>query len=222
MHDLRAIRENPEAFDAGLARRGADAASARILELDEKRRALTTRAQEAQARRNEASKAIGAAMGKGDTATAEALKAEVAQLKDTLPALEDEARVLGAELDAVLAALPNIPADEVPEGADESGNVEVSRWGEPVAFDFEPKEHADLGPPLGLDFETATAMSGARFAFLRGPMARLHRALAQFMLDFQTRERGYTECAPPLLVRDEAVFGTGQLPNCSAPPTAAG
>ena len=213
MHDLRAIRENPEAFDAGLARRGADAASARILELDEKRRALTTRAQEAQARRNEASKAIGAAMGKGDTATAEALKAEVAQLKDTLPALEDEARVLGAELDAVLAALPNIPADDVPEGADESGNVEVSRWGAPVGFDFEPKEHADLGPPLGLDFETAAAMSGARFAFLRGPMARLHRALAQFMLDFQTRERGYTECAPPLLVRDEAVFGTGQLPK---------
>ena len=213
MHDLRAIRENPEAFDAGLARRGAEAASAQILELDERRRAVTTRVQEAQARRNEASKAIGAAMGKGDTATAEALKAEVAALKDTMPALEEEDRALGAELDAALAALPNIPAEDVPPGEDESGNVEVARWGEPRAFAFEPKEHADLGPALGLDFETAAAMSGARFAFLRGRMARLQRALAQFMLDFQTGERGYSECAPPLLVRDEAVYGTGQLPK---------
>ena len=213
MHDLRAIRENPEAFDAGLARRGAEAASAQILELDERRRAVTTRVQEAQARRNEASKAIGAAMGKGDTATAEALKAEVAALKDTMPALEEEDRALGAELDAALAALPNIPAEDVPPGEDESGNVEVARWGEPRAFAFEPKEHADLGPALGLDFETAAAMSGARFAFLRGRMARLQRALAQFMLDFQTGERGYSECSPPLLVRDEAVYGTGQLPK---------
>lgn len=213
MHDLRAIRENPEAFDAGLARRGAEPAAARIVELDGKRREVSTRAQEAQARRNEASKAIGAAMGKGDTATAGALKAEVAQLKDMLPALEAEERALGGELDALLAGLPNIPADDVPEGADESGNVEVSRWGEPRSFAFEAKEHADLGPPLGLDFETAAAMSGARFAFLRGGMARLHRALAQFMLDFQTGTQGYTECAPPLLVRDEAVYGTNQLPK---------
>ena len=213
MHDLRAIRENPQGFDAGLARRGAEPASAAILERDERRRAVTTRAQEAQARRNEASKAIGAAMGKGDKATAEALKAEVAALKETLPALEEEERRLGAELDALLAALPNIPADDVPDGVDESGNVEVARWGEPRAFAFAPKEHADIGPALGLDFETATAMSGARFAFLRGQMARLQRALGQFMLDLQTQQRGYSECAVPLLVRDEAVFGTGQLPK---------
>ena len=213
MHDLRSIRENPEAFDAGLARRGAEPASARILEIDERRRAVTTRVQEAQARRNEASKAIGAAMGKGDTATAEALKAEVATLKDTMPALEEEDRALSAELDGLLAALPNIPADDVPAGEDENDNVEVARWGEPRTFSFEASEHADIGPALGLDFETAAAMSGARFAFLRGQMARLQRALAQFMLDFQTTQRGYAECAVPLLVRDEAVFGTGQLPK---------
>src|SRR6188768_2149826 len=213
MHDMRAIREDPEAFDAGLARRGAEPVAARIVELDERRRTVMTRVQEAQARRNEASKAIGAAMGRGDTASAEALKAEVAALKDTLPRLEDEERALGAELDALVAALPNIPSDEVPAGADESGNKEVSRFGQQRNFAFDPKEHADIGPALGLDFETGAAMSGARFAFLRGPMARLHRALAQFMLDFQTNERGYTECAPPLLVRDDAVFGTGQLPK---------
>jgi seryl-tRNA synthetase len=213
MHDLRLIRDDPEGFDAGLARRGAEPAAARIVALDERRRAVTTRMQEAQARRNEASKAIGAAMGRGDTATAEALKAEVAALKDTLPALEDEERALGVELDCLLAALPNIPAEEVPDGQDESGNVEVSRWGQQRNFAFAPLEHADLGPPLGLDFETAAAMSGARFAFLRGPMARLHRALAQFMLDLHTTERGYVECNPPLLVRDEALFGTGQLPK---------
>ena len=213
MHDLRAIRENSEAFDSGLARRGAEPISARILEIDEKRRAVTTRVQEAQARRNEASKAIGAAMGKGDTSAADALKAEVAQLKETMPALEEEDRALSAELDALLAALPNLPAEDVPSGEDENDNVEVARWGEPRAFAFEAKEHADLGPALGLDFETAAAMSGARFAFLRGSMARLQRALAQFMLDFQTSERGYIECAPPLLVRDEAVYGTGQLPK---------
>jgi seryl-tRNA synthetase len=152
-------------------------------------------------------------MGKGDTATAEALKAEVAGLKTSLPALEDDERALGEELDALLAALPNLPAEDVPQGADESDNQEVSRWGEPREFDFEPREHADLGPSLGLDFETAAAMSGARFTFLRGQMARLERALGQFMLDLQTGERGYTECVPPLLVRDEALFGTGQLPK---------
>jgi seryl-tRNA synthetase len=213
MHDLRFIRENPQAFDAGLAARGAKPVAASILDLDERRRALTTRLQEAQSRRNEASKAIGQAMGKGDTATAEALKAEVAGLKTSLPALEDDERALGEELDALLAALPNLPAEDVPQGADESDNQEVSRWGKPRDFDFEPKEHADLGPSLGLDFETAAAMSGARFTFLRGQMARLERALGQFMLDLQTGERGYTECVPPLLVRDEALFGTGQLPK---------
>jgi seryl-tRNA synthetase len=213
MHDLRAIRENPPAFDAGLAVRGAEPAAGQILGIDERRRALTTRVQEAQARRNEASKAIGAAMGKGDNDAAEALKAEVAELKATLPALEDEERALGEELDALLAALPNLPDASVPEGADEEANVEAARWGQPRDFGFDPKEHADLGPPLGLEFDTAVEMSGARFAFLRGQMARLERALGQFMLDLQTGERGYVECIPPLLVRGEALFGTGQLPK---------
>ena len=213
MHDMRAIREDPEAFDVGLARRGLQPVAGMILELDERRRAVATRMQEAQARRNDASKAIGAAMGKGDTATADGLKAEVAALKDTLPALEDEERALGAELDALVSALPNIPADDVPNGTDESGNVEVARWGQQRNFAFAAQEHADLGPALGLDFETAAAMSGARFAFLRGQVARLHRGIAQFMLDFHTTQRGYMECNPPLLVRDEAMFGTGQLPK---------
>jgi seryl-tRNA synthetase len=215
MHDLRSIRENPAAFDAGLALRGLEAASPAILDLDERRRAVSTRMQEAQGRRNEASKAIGKAMGQGDAATAEALKAEVAELKTALPALEDEERALGEQLDAILAALPNIPDAAVPQGADENDNVEVKRWGEPDLPAFPALEHADLGPPLGLDFETGAAMSGARFTFLRGQMARLHRALAQFMLDFQTERRGYTECGVPLLVRDEAVYGTGQLPKFS-------
>jgi len=213
MHDLRYIRENPEEFDAGLARRGAVPSSAEILDLDAKRREVATRMQEAQNRRNEASKAIGAAMGKGDKDTAEALKAEVAELKNTLPALEDAERELSAKLHDALAALPNIPDAAVPDGADEDANVEIARWGDQRNFAFQPKEHADLGPALGLDFETGALISGARFTFLRGQMARLQRALGQFMLDRQTGENGYTECAPPLLVRDEAVFGTGQLPK---------
>jgi len=213
MHDLRLIRENPQAFDAGLAARGAEPAAARVLELDERRRALTTRLQEAQSRRNEASKAIGQAIAKGDGAAAEALKVEVAALKTAFPGLEDEERKLGEELDGVMAALPNIPDPDVPHGSDESGNQEIARWGQQRDFDFPPKEHADLGPPLGLEFETAAKMSGARFAFLRGQMARLERALGQFMLDLQTQRNGYTECVVPLLVRDEAVYGTGQLPK---------
>ena len=213
MHDLRTIRDDPAGFDAALARRGVAPASAAVLALDERRRAAATRMQEAQGRRNEASKAIGKAISEGDAAIAEALKAEVAQLKQDLPALEEEERKLAAELDALIAALPNLPAGDVPEGADESANVEVARWGEPRGFGFAPREHADLGPPLGMEFETGAAMAGARFTFLRGGMARLHRALGQFMLDIQTSERGFTECAPPLLVRDEAVFGTGQLPK---------
>jgi len=213
MHDLRAIRDNPQAFDDGLARRGLQPVAGMILELDERRRAVTTEAQEVQAKRNEASKEIGEKIRIGDHAEAEVIKAKVAELKNALPALEDKDRTLGTELDALIATLPNIPADDVPAGTDESGNVEVARWGQQRNFAFDPKEHADLGPLLGLDFETAAAMSGARFAFLRGPMARLHRALAQFMLDFQSTQRGYTECNPPLLVRDEAVFGTGQLPK---------
>ncbi len=213
MHDLRFIRDNPQDFDAGLARRGGAPLSAAILELDARKREITTRMQEAQSRRNDASKAIGAAMAKGDKDTAEALKAEVAGLKQVLPELEEEDRELSAQLHDLLAALPNIPDESVPNGADESANVEVARWGDQRNFAFEPKEHADLGPALGLDFETAAAISGARFAFLRGQMARLQRALGQFMLDMQTGTNGYAECAPPLLVRDEAVFGTGQLPK---------
>jgi seryl-tRNA synthetase len=213
MHDLKYIRENPEAFDAALMRRGAEAVSARILALDETRRALQTEAQAAQARRNEASKAIGAAMGKGDTVTADALKAEVATLKDAMPQLEDKERSVGTELEALLAALPNLPADDAPDGADENDNVEIARWGDQRHFEFEPKDHADIGPPLGLDFETGVAISGSRFTFMRGQMARLNRALGQFMLDYHITERGYIECATPYLVKKEALFGTGQLPK---------
>lgn len=213
MHDLRQIRDNPEAFDAALARRGLDPLAAAIVAMDEERRALSTRLQEANARRNEASKLIGQAMGKGDTATAEALKAEVAELKTTMPALEEQERAAGKALDDCLAAIPNLPADDAPLGADEHDNVESLRWGTPRVFDFPPLEHADMGPALGMDFETAARMSGARFTFLRGQMAHLNRALAQFMLDKQTSENGYTECNVPLLVKDEAMFGTGQLPK---------
>jgi len=213
MHDIRLIRDDPAAFDAALARRGVEAVSARILAFDEYRRGVATRLQEAQNRRNEASKAIGAAMGKGDKEAAEALKAEVAQIKEMLPALEADERQHDEAIRAELARLPNLPLPEVPEGEDEAGNVEVARWGTPRDFAFTPKEHADLGPALGMDFETGAAISGARFTFLKGGMARLHRALGQFMLDRQSGENGYVECAPPLLVRDEAVFGTGQLPK---------
>ena len=213
MHDLKYIRENPQDFDAALIRRGAAPVAASVLALDENRRAVLTEMQNGQARRNEASKAIGAAMGKGDTATAEALKAEVAALKDTLPALEEQERAAGEELDTLLAGLPNLPADDTPDGADETENVEIARWGTPRSFDFEPRDHADLGPVLGLDFETGVAISGARFTFMRGQMARLNRALGQFMLDYQTGQRGYTECATPYLVRQESLFGTGQLPK---------
>ncbi len=213
MHDIRLIRENPETFDAALALRGVEPVAQSILALDTQRRDIATRMQEVQARRNEASKAIGAAMGKGDKDTAEALKAEVATLKTELPTLEDDERRLTAELTATLAAWPNLPANGVPQGADEGDNVEVSRWGTLREFAFTPKEHADLGPVLGLDFETGALIAGARFTFLKGGMARLHRALAQFMLDRQTGENGYLECIPPLLVKDEAVFGTGQLPK---------
>ncbi len=213
MHDLKYIRENPKDFDAALIRRGATPVAASILALDEHRRVILTEMQNAQARRNEASKAIGAAMGKGDTATAEALKAEVAQLKDILPSLEERERGAGAELDSLVAGLPNLPAADTPDGADETDNVEIARWGSPRNFDFEPRDHADVGPVLGLDFETGVAISGARFTFMRGQMARLNRALGQFMLDYQTAQRGYTECATPYLVRQESLFGTGQLPK---------
>ena len=213
MHDIRLIRENPEAFDAGLARRGIGAQSSAILALDAARRALATRMQEDQNRRNEVSKAIGAAMGKGDQEAAERLKAEVAELKNTLPETERQEREHTAALHDALAGIANLPDADVPDGADEAGNVEIARWGTPRAFAFTPKEHADLGPDLGLDFETGALISGARFTFLRGQTARLQRALGQFMLDHQTGVNGYTECATPLLVREESLFGTGQLPK---------
>jgi len=213
MHDIRLIRDNPQAFDAGLARRGLEPLSTEILTMDASLRALQTDMQGALARRNEASKLIGQAMAQGDKDRAEALKAEVADLKIALPAQETAEREQLAALQDRLAALPNLPAADVPEGEDEDGNVEISRWGTPRSFDFAPQEHADFAPALGLDFETAAKMSGARFAFLRGQMARLERALGQYMIDRQTIEQGYTECATPLMVRDEAAFGTTQLPK---------
>ena len=213
MHDIRLIRDNPEAFDAGLARRGLEPLSAKIVAADASLRALQTEIQGSLARRNEASKLIGQAMAQGDKDKAEALKAEVADLKTALPAKEDAEREQLAALQDILAALPNLPAADVPDGEDEEGNVEIARWGTPRTFDFKPQEHADFAPALGLDFETAAKMSGARFAFLKGQMARLERAIGQFMIDKQTIEAGYTECATPLMVRDEAAFGTTQLPK---------
>lgn len=213
MHDIRTIRDNPAAFDAGLARRGLAPLSAEILAADAELRALQTEIQGSLARRNEASKLIGQAMAKGDKDQAESLKAEVAALKTQLPDQESAEREKLAALQARLAAIPNLPAEDVPAGEDESGNVEISRWGTPREFDFQPLEHADFAPALGLDFETAAKMSGARFAFLRGQMARLERALGQFMLDRQTENHGYVECVTPLMVRDEAAFGTAQLPK---------
>tara|TARA_R110000824_G_scaffold25838_4_gene89517 strand:- start:2235 stop:3515 length:1281 start_codon:yes stop_codon:yes gene_type:complete len=215
MHDLRYIRENPVEFDAALAKRGVEPVSQNLLALDEQSRALKTQLQEGQARRNEASKAIGKAKGQGDEETAQALMAEVAGLKSEMPEVEEKEREVSGQLQDMLAALPNLPADDVPLGADEDSNVEIERWGEPRQFDFDPKEHSDIGPALGLDFETAAAMSGARFAFLRGQMARLQRAIGQYMLDQQTMKNGFEECAPPVLVRDQAMFGTGQLPKFS-------
>ena len=213
MHDIAYIRANPQAFDAALARRGADPVADRIIALDAKKREASTKVQQAQSRRNDASKAIGQAMGQGDKEKAEALKAEVAEIKASMPQWEDAASAAGSELDDLLATLPNLPTDDVPDGKDEADNVEVHQWGKKRAFDFEPKEHADLGPALGMDFETGAKLSGARFTFLRGDMARLHRALAQFMLDTQTRKNGYTECNPPVLVNDDAMYGTDKLPK---------
>ena len=213
MHDIAFIRTNPEAFDAAMKKRGADPVADRIIALDAKKREAQTRVQEAQSRRNEASKAIGQAMGQGDKDRAEALKAEVSEIKASMPQWEEAEYAAGTELEDLLARLPNIPAEDVPEGADETDNVEVATWGDKRNFDFEPMEHADLGPALGMDFETGAKLSGARFTFLRGDMARLHRALAQFMLDTHTRENGYTECNPPVLVNDAAMYGTDKLPK---------
>jgi len=213
MHDIAFIRANPAAFDAALARRGLEPLADRIVALDAKKREAATRVQQAQSRRNEASKAIGQAMGQGDKEKAEALKAEVAEIKAAMPEWEEAETAAGEELKDLLAILPNLPAEDVPEGADEADNVELHSWGTKRDFAFAPKEHADIGPALGMDFETGAKLSGARFTFLRGDIARMHRALAQFMLDKQTRENGYTECNPPVLVGDDAMYGTDKLPK---------
>ena len=216
MHDIRAIRENPDAYVAGWSARGVDDAAgvvARILELDRELRAAQTEGQEALAGRNAASKAIGAAMGKGDKAEAERLKAEVETFKGVIADTGEREGKLGAELRDLLAGLKNLAAADVPDGEDEAGNVEQKTWGEPRRTG-PAKDHADLGEAMGLlDFEAAAKMSGARFAVIKGGLARLERALGQFMLDMQTDRHGYQEVNPPYLVRDEAMFGTGQLPK---------
>jgi seryl-tRNA synthetase len=213
MHDIRLIRDDPAAFDAGLARRGLPPRAAELIALDERRRALITELQTGQARRNEASKAIGAAKAQKDEATAQALMAEVSTLKEKLPALETEEKALGEQLDGALAAIPNLPLADVPEGADENDNLLVSEHGRQPAFAFEPREHDAVGPALGMDFETGVKLAGARFTLLRGPVARLYRALGQFMLTTLADDHGYEQVVPPLLVRDEVAFGTGQLPK---------
>lgn len=209
MHDIRSIRDAPEAFDAALARRGLPSQSAEILAIDARVRAAKTETQEREATRNRLSREIGQAVAAKDHALAERLKAEVQALKDA----PDQSAGIEAELNDLLSTIPNLPADDVPDGAGEDDNVELARWGTPRTFGFTPREHADLAPALGMDFETGARLSGARFTFLRGPMARLHRALGQFMLDVQTGEQGYTECNPPVLVRDEAMYGTDKLPK---------
>ncbi len=215
MYDIKWIREHPDTFDKGLARRGLEPLSARLIALDEKRRAAIGKSEQAQARRNAASKEIGAAKAKKDEAAAAALMAEVNTLKETMPALDAEQKSLGDALDKELAQIPNMPLDEVPDGADEHGNVEKHKYGAKREYSFKPKEHFDLGAALGMmDFELAAKLSGARFVVLQKGLARLERALGQFFLDTHTSEQGgYTEVNPPLLVRDDAMFGTAQLPK---------
>jgi seryl-tRNA synthetase len=214
MHDIRWIREHKEEFDRGLTRRGLPPEAGKLLAIDERRRAAIQKAEAALARRNAASKEIGAAKKSNEEGTAQALMAEVARLKSDIPALEDEAKKLSEELDKALAWIPNLPLDEVPDGANEGGNVEHHRFGAKHNYGFEPKQHFDLGEGLGqMDFETAAKLSGARFVVLKRGLARMERALGQFMLDLHTGEHGYTEVSPPLLVRDDVMFGTTQLPK---------
>ena len=215
MHDIRAIRENPPAFDAALARRGVVSASSEVLALDEKRRAAILAAETAQAEQNKASKEVGAAKGRGDEAEFERLRALVAEKKAEVAAMTAEAKALDEALSAALAQLPNLPDASAPDGADENDNVEIRRWGEPRQMN-DAKEHYELaGVQAGMDFETAAKLSGSRFVLLRGGVARIHRALAQFMLDTHVTEHGLEETMTPVLVRDEAMYGTGQLPKFS-------
>lgn len=212
MHDIKWIRENPEAFDRGLARRGMEAISAQVLEIDAQNRAITTELQDLQTRRNDASKQIGVLKGKGEDA--DALMGEVAELKERMASLETGQNEAGAAIQSLLEGLPNVPAEDVPDGVDEDDNVEIRRVGDKPVFDFEIRDHVDIGEGLGLlDFEAASKLSGSRFVVTRGPLARMERALAAMMLDLHTGENGYTEVNPPLLVRDEAAYGTGQLPK---------
>ena len=214
MFDIKWIRENPTAFDAGLQARGLEPLSAEIMALDEKRRAQLTSLQEAQARRNAASKEIGKAKAAQDEPTAAKLMAEVATLKDTLAKGEEAERGFDAKMQAMLEVIPNLPRDDVPRGKDEKDNVEVRRVGSPPRMDFKPKQHFEIGEALRLmDFESAAKVSGARFVYLKGPLARLERALAQFMLDVHTNDFGYLEVSPPLMVKTEAAYGTGNLPK---------
>ena len=217
MYDIKWIREHPDVFDRGLKRRGLDPLSKKLVALDEKRRAAITKFEQAQARRNAASKEIGDAKKAKDEAKAAKLMAEVAELKASLPAMEDEQKALAAALAKELAQIPNTPLDDVPDGADASGNVEHHVFGKKRNYAFKPKQHFDLGEALGqMDFELAAKLSGARFVVLQKGLARLERALGQFMLDVHTgKEHGYTEVNPPLLVRDQVMFGTAQLPKFS-------
>jgi seryl-tRNA synthetase len=214
MHDIRWIRENAAEFDRGLARRGLAPEADKLLAIDEKRRAAILKSEQAQARRNAASKEIGQAKAKKDEATAQKLMAEVNELKATLPAMEAEAKAAEDELNKILAGIPNLPLADVPDGKDEHGNVEHHTWGQKRDYAFKPKQHFELGEALGLmDFETAAKLSGARFVVLKGGLARMERALGQLFLDVHTGEHGYIEVTPPLLVRDEAMYGTAQLPK---------
>jgi seryl-tRNA synthetase len=216
MHDIRMIRENPQAFDEGLHRRGLSPSAESLIVLDEKRRAAILALQNAQERRNAISKQIGVAMARKDTVAAEDYRAEVAGLKATMPELEAAERDAGAALDMELAAIPNLPLADTPDGKDENDNVEIRQHGSQRTFPdgFKAKEHFEIGEALGLmDFDAAAKMSGARFVVLKGALARLERALEQFMLDLHTTDHGYTEIAPPVLVRDAAMYGTAQLPK---------
>ena len=214
MHDIKAIRDNPAAFDQGLGRRGLAPLSAALLTIDVERREHVQKLQDAQASRNAASKEIGEAMKTGDKARAEQLKAEMGSIKDFITSGEAVERDLNERLETALAVIPNIPLYDVPDGSDETGNVEVRRWGTPPEFNYEARQHFDIGEWLGqMDFETAAKISGARFVVLKGQLARLERALAQFMLEVQTGVNGYTEHYVPFMVNDAAMFGTAQLPK---------
>lgn len=213
MHDIRSIRENPTGFDQGLRNRGMEPLSERLIALDDRRKSAVSALQAALERRNAMSKEIGQAKAKKDEARAQELMAEVARLKESIPQLEQEEREAGRELDTLLAAIPNTPKDDVPVGPDETGNVERRRFGTPRTLNS-AKQHFELGEDLGLmDFETAAKLSGSRFVVLKAALARLERAIGQFMIDLHTTEHGYTEVSPPLLVKDAAMFGTAQLPK---------